>query len=420
MLRAPAMATLWDVCSQQTVAHVKRTFLEATETFIGNQICSLESYRSVVLCHHRIGPPAFQPAALYAATELLSQRDRFAEGISYGALRRPTSAATALLADRAVVEGAQLLHMHYLVDARFFIDLKRRLGLPAIVSVYGYDVSRFPKRLGGYGARYLRPIWSEMDLFIAMSQDMKRDLISLGCPEERIVVHFYGTPTARFVFPERSYAQPEVVQILSSGTLERKKAQHLVLEALHLASMTEPDLPRFHLTLIGRGPMRAELERRVADYGWRDRVTFAGHVPHHDPRLVEAYRRADVFALPSQTLANGDKEGIPTVLAEAMAAGLPCLTTYHAGIPELVVPDQSGLLVREGDVPALADAFSRLLRDPALRERLGRDAVRAVRKSAELSARSANLEQIYERALAEGAKAPRVRSLPCWRKPEES
>jgi colanic acid/amylovoran biosynthesis glycosyltransferase len=392
------------VRSQPTVAHVKRTFLEATETFIGNQICSLENYRSVVLCHHRIGQPTFRPAALYAATELLSRRDLLVERITYRAMRRPSTAAIAALAARATAEAAQLLHVHYLVDARFFIRLKRQLGLPAIVSVYGYDVSSFPKRLGGYGARYLRPIWSEMDLFVAMSQDMKRDLISLGCPEERIVVHFYGTPTASFAFPERCYSQPDVVQILSCGTLERKKAQHLVLEALHLASAAEPDLPRFHLTLIGSGPMRAELESQVERFGWRDRVTFAGYVPHQDPRLVEAYRRADIFTLPSQTLPNGDKEGIPTVLAEAMAAGLPCLTTYHAGIPELVVPDRCGLLVPEGDVAALAHAFSRLLRDTALRERLGRAAAGAVQHGAELSARTANLEQIYERARAEGAK----------------
>jgi glycosyltransferase involved in cell wall biosynthesis len=389
------------VCSQPTVAHVKRTFLAATETFIGNQICSLERYRSVVLCHHRVGQPAFRPTAIHAATELIGRRDLLLERIAYGAMPRPTPASIAVLAGRATVEAAQLLHMHYLVDARYFIDLKRWLGLPTIVSVYGYDVSSFPKRLGGYGARYLRPIWSEMDLFIAMSEDMKSDLISLGCPEERIVVHFYGTPTFRFAFPERCYAQSEVVQILACGTLERKKAQHHVLEALHLAYADEPDLPQFHLTLIGRGPMRAELENQVAGYGWQDRVTFAGHVPHHDPRLVEAYRRADIFTLPSQTLPNGDKEGIPTVLAEAMAAGLPCLTTYHAGIPELVVPDQCGLLVAEGDIGGLADAFSRLLREPALRERLGRNAASAVQQNAELSARSANLERIYDRARAE-------------------
>ncbi len=386
---------------QPTVAHVKRTFLEATETFIGNQICSLEHYRSVVLCHHRTGQPAFRPTALHAATELIGRRDRFVERIGYGAMPRPTPAVIAALADRAAAESAQLLHMHYLVDSRYFIDLKRRLGLPAIVSVYGYDVSRFPNRLGGYGARYLRPIWSEMDLFIAMSQDMKNDLISLGCPEERIVVHFYGTPTGRFAYPERSYSQPEIVQILSCGTFERKKAQHHVLEALHRVSAAEPDLPRFHLTLIGRGPMRAELESQAAGYGWQDRVTFAGHVPHEDPRLVDAYRHADIFTLPSQTLPNGDKEGIPTVLAEAMAAGLPCATTFHAGIPELVVPDECGLLVGEGDIGALAEAFSRLLREPALRERLGRNAASAVQQNAELSARSANLERIYDRALAE-------------------
>jgi len=230
-----------------------------------------------------------------------------------------------------------------------------------------------------------------------MSEDMKRDLIRLGCPEERIVVHFYGTPTGRYAFPQRSYAQPEVVQILAAGTLEPKKAQHLVLKALHRASATDPELPRFHLTLIGDGPMRTELESQVAGYGWQGRVTFAGHVPHHDPRLVEAYRTADIFTLPSQTLPNGDKEGIPTVLAEAMAAGLPCVTTYHAGIPELVVPDQCGLLVGEGDIETLADAFTRLLREPALREKLGRNAANAVKENAELSARATNLERIYDR-----------------------
>ncbi|MFG1930092.1 glycosyltransferase [Mycobacterium sp. NPDC048908] len=384
------------MCSQPTVAHVKRTFLTATETFIGNQVCSLKRYRSVVLCHHPIAETAFRPTALHAATKLIGRPSLLAERVGYGAMPRPTPAVIAALADCAAAEAAQLLHMHYLTDARYFIDLKRRLNLPAVVSVYGYDVSRFPKRLGGFGARYLRPIWSEMDLFIAMSEDMKIDLMSLGCPEERIVVHFYGTPTARFAYPQRDYSQPEVVQILACGTLERKKAQHLVLEALHLANEADPALPRFHLTLIGQGPMREALASQVAGYGWQDRVTFAGHVPHHDARLVEAYRRADIFTLPSQTLPNGDKEGIPTVLAEAMAAGLPCLTTYHAGIPELVVPDHCGLLVEEGDTAGLAQAFSRLICDSTLRERLGRNAAGSVQQNAELSARSANLERIYD------------------------
>jgi glycosyltransferase involved in cell wall biosynthesis len=147
--------------------------------------------------------------------------------------------------------------------------------------------------------------------------------------------------------------------------------------------------------------MQAELEGQVARYGWQERVTFAGYVPHHDPRLVEAYRHADIFTLTSQTLPNGDKEGIPTVLAEAMAAGLPCVTTYHAGIPELIVPDQCGLLVGEGEIGALADAFSRLLRQPALREQLGRNAASAVKHRAELSARSAHLETIYDRVRAQ-------------------
>jgi glycosyltransferase involved in cell wall biosynthesis len=136
----------------------------------------------------------------------------------------------------------------------------------------------------------------------------------------------------------------------------------------------------------------------VREFGWDDRVTFVGHVPYWRDDLVELYRQADIFALPSMTIA-GDKEGIPTVLAEAMAASLPCVTTFHAGIPELVEPDRQGLLVPEGDVEALAAAFGRLIRDPSLRRRLGTSGAQRVSERASLPMRTAHLEQLYDDVL---------------------
>ncbi len=297
--------------------------------------------------------------------------------------RRPTPAALATLADRARAESTQLLHFHYLVDARFFLGLKRRLGIPAVVSAYGYDVSSFPRMLGGYGRHYLQPLWREVDLFIAMSQDMKADLIALGCPEDRIAVHFYGVPTDRFAYPERSYEHGQPLTIFACGSLEIKKAQHHILQALRRLESADPSIPPFQVVFAGDGPMRHELEVMVRDFGWLARVRFLGHVPYGHASLVDQYRKADIFALPSITV-QGDKE---------------CVTTFHAGIPELLESGTHGLLVREGDLDDLATAFGRLLREPALRRSLGTNAAWRISHTARLEVRTAHLGQLYAHVL---------------------
>jgi len=115
--------------------------------------------------------------------------------------------------------------------------------------------------------------------------------------------------------------------------------------------------------------------------------------------LVEQYRQADIFALPSITI-RGDKEGIPGTIIEAMAAGLPVVSTYHAGIPEVIEHDQDGLLVEEGDLEGLSLALGKLIENRALRERLGRAAVQTAIACCGLQSRTPELERIYTRLLA--------------------
>lgn len=389
--------------SEPRAGHFIRVFLSRTETFVWNQIRTLTRYRPTAFCHHE--SPSFDvPFEVVSVRDRLDGPARTWDDLSYRVLRRLPRGSAALLARETEARAIDVLHFHYLVDARFFLEVKRRTRLPAVVSGYGYDVSLFPRSMKGYGRRYLAPLFGEIDCFLAMSDDMRRDLLALGCPEGKVVVHYYGTETDRFRHPDRVYDDPEEVRVLMCGTLEPKKAQDRVLRALAGWERRHPGGKRFTVTFVGDGPLRPELEAIVRELGWEQRVTFLGHVPHEDPRLAGAYRSAHVFALPSVTI-RGDKEGIPGTIVEAMAAGLPVVATRHAGIPAVVDHERTGLLVAEDDLDGLGDALGRLLEDAALRARLGRAAAQVAHERLRLESKTPALEDLYDRVRAGGLGA---------------
>lgn len=374
-----------------------RAYLARTETFVYNQIRTLRRHHPIVVAHHRRPGTEFVLEDVHVAEEALTRPLAALERAAYRTLKVPLPPAQAVL-ERAIREhGTRLLHFHYLTDARFLLALKRRTGLPGVVSGYGYDVAGFPQMWGGLGARYLRPLFGSLDAFLAMSDDMRRDLLALGCPEEKVVVHYYGSDTRRFACPQRSYAHEGPITLLCCGRLEPGKGQHLVLEALrHVQRRGRTD---FRVVMMGDGPLRGRLEAQVAEYGWHDRVRLLGHVPYGSAALVQEFWAADVFAHPSVTV-KGLKEGIPGTLVEAMAAGLPVVATWHAGIPAAVRDGEEGVLVGEGDVDALAEAFDALLGDEHLRERLGRAAAQRAREVLDVETRTPVLERFYDRLLA--------------------
>jgi glycosyltransferase involved in cell wall biosynthesis len=127
---------------------------------------------------------------------------------------------------------------------------------------------------------------------------------------------------------------------------------------------------RFGCEIVGDGPLRASLATRIAELQLGSQVRLTGALVHD--AVIDRYRQATVFALPCVTGADGDRDGIPNVILEAMAMGLPVVSTRHSGIPEAVQDGRSGLLVPTGDPQALADAIAHLIEDQVLRDRLGR------------------------------------------------
>ncbi len=149
------------------------------------------------------------------------------------------------------------------------------------------------------------------------------------------------------------------LQIVCVGRLVAAKGQHILLRAFSRLCAKGHAM---HLTYVGDGPDRTHLEREVAELELGGRVTFCGALNHDQTR--EEIAKADIFALSSFA------EGIPVALMEAMAMGIPCVSTYVAGIPELIRNNVDGLLVPPSSVESFASAIESLVRDPVLRERL--------------------------------------------------
>ncbi len=373
------------------VVHVTRHPLRPTETFIDNQIRYASRYRPVIVCHHRTGE-TFATAGGMAACDALPPWVRRLEAFTDRLLRLPLPASLDRMADYVRDEGARVLHFHYLPNARSYLGLKRRTGLPAVVSAYGYDVSTFPARLAGAGRRFLAPMLHEIDCCLAMSDTMRADLVSLGVPAERIRVLYHGIDTRRFATAGREQARGAELTVLCCGRLAAGKGQLRLVEAI---ALLRRDRVPVRLVLVGDGPCRARLEQAVDAHGLRGHVEMTGHIPHRSSDLVRHYSRADVFAL-SSTSAGGEREGIPGALVEAMAAGLPCVATRHGSIPAVVSNGDTGLLVEEDDAAGLAAALARLAGDPELRQRLGVAAARRARVDLDVHTATTGRERVYD------------------------
>jgi colanic acid/amylovoran biosynthesis glycosyltransferase len=149
--------------------------------------------------------------------------------------------------------------------------------------------------------------------------------------------------------------------------LVEKKGLEYGLRAL---SLIRSELPMFEWHIVGSGPLRVHLEGLCNHLGLSDVVVFHGEKPREEvQRILE---RSHVFLAPSVTSSSGEQEGIPVAIMEAMASGLPVVSTDHSGIPELVTSDETGYLVPEKDASALAQMILRLAREPESWAALGR------------------------------------------------
>ncbi|MBI4553754.1 MAG: glycosyltransferase [Candidatus Latescibacteria bacterium] len=373
------------------IVYILKHFPAISETFILREITALRRrglpVTVVALCRaHREGlsseeeaclretrfvPPLFLPSVLLTnmLTFLASPRSYLDAFVRVMGLphRRPYFylrawyhfLAVGYIA-RALRDGQPVVHLHAhfaSTSTEIAMGVATLLGVPFSFTAHAKDIyvdanalrekiqaARFVVTCSDYNARYLRAL----------------------CPElhpEHVTVVRCGIPIDTVVRRKPHVSSPPM--ILSVGRLVEKKAHRYLIEA---CGMMKNEGLAFECVIIGDGPLRGRLSEMILRQRLQGCVTLLGSLPYR--QVEEFYRRAAVVVLPSLITAEGDREGMPSVLTEAMMFGVPVISSPTAGIPELVVDGETGLLVPPADAQALARAIVRVLHDAPLRSRL--------------------------------------------------
>ena len=240
-----------------------------------------------------------------------------------------------------------VVHAHFGTAAVWAMPVTQELGIPLVATFYGFDISRLPRQ-AAWRERY-RELWQRAAAITALSEVMKAKIVALGCPADKVHVVHLGKRTGDYVFRPRT---GPVRHLVSVGRLSDKKGHADLIAALS-------EVPDLTLRIVGDGALREPLQRQIAAAGLQDRVTLVGSLPHAE--VKRELDEADAFVLTSRIAADGDEEGTPTVLMEALALGIPTISTQHAGIPEIIPSEDHRFLAPERDVAAIAQCLRTLV-----------------------------------------------------------
>lgn len=291
---------------------------------------------------------------------------------------------------------AEMMHIYFGHTGVHLLPFIKVWDKPCVVSFHGADVAARDHQ-PGY-ADQLRELLETVPLVLARSESLRRCLIDLGCPPERVVLNRTGIPLDQFPTVRRVPPEDGRWQLVQACRLIEKKGLFTTLAAFAEFGRIHP---KATLVLAGDGPLRAELAAWVAAHGLERRVRFRGFLSHE--KLYALYVSSHLFVHPSERLADGNQEGVPNSLLEAMASGLPVVATVHGGIPEAVTNGVDGLLVPERDPAALCAALCQLAAAPDRWAAMGQRAAATVAARFEGGAQIAALEAVYRQVLRSGA-----------------
>ncbi len=283
---------------------------------------------------------------------------------------------------------ADVVHLEFLVTRGTYPLLPAVMGRPVVVSCRGADLHMLEQRSVHEQAARLRSLL-EADVLHCVSAELAAEVTRLSGRTDGIWVNRPAVDTDRIV-PKRQYLPDGAPMIVAVGRLVWKKGFDYLLAAL--ARLKREGIA-VKAQIIGDGDLYSRLRFSIEDLGLQPEVELVG--PLTPRQVLERMREADLFVLSSH------EEGISNAALEAMACGLPVVTTNAGGMTEVVRDGVEGFVVTVRDIGALADRIRTLAADPALRERMGRAARARVEREFTLAAQAERFEAIYQAAIAQ-------------------
>lgn len=288
--------------------------------------------------------------------------------------------------------NAELLHIYFGHIGVHLLPLIEKWRGPSIVSFHGADVMVDLDKPSYRAAT--QKMLEAVRLVLVRSQSLGRALINLGCPAGKVRLQRTGIPVEEIPFRPRDWPATGTWKFVQACRLIEKKGLRVSLRAFAKFAASHPAAT---FTVAGEGPLRNELGQLAAELDVADRVFFPGFISQ--TQLRELFYQSHIFLHPSEMGGDGNQEGVPNSMLEAMASGLPVFATEHGGIPEAIENGRSGVLVPERDDVGLAHALFEQTANLEGLAAIARNGAEAVRKYFEQAGQTRQLEDYYFEAI---------------------
>jgi glycosyltransferase involved in cell wall biosynthesis len=295
--------------------------------------------------------------------------------------------------------NARLLHIYFGHIAVHLLPLIEAWSNPSVVSFHGADVMVDLDKPAYRAAT--QHMLEAVRLVLVRSESLGRALINLGCPSGKIRLQHTGIPIDEIAFRPREWPTDGGWKFVQACRLIGKKGLRVSLRAFAKFAGRHPAST---FTIAGEGPLRNELGELAAELGVADKVFFPGFISQ--TQLRELFYQSHIFLHPSEVGTDGNQEGVPNSMLEAMASGLPVFATEHGGIPEAIEHGRSGILVNERDDEALAQALLERTANPEGLAAIARNGADAVRQHFEQHGQTRQLEDYYLEAIRGNLPGP--------------